>query len=328
MSARPAQGTVLVTGAAGFIGSHVCDRMLAEGYRVVGVDDLSSGRIANLAEARASGGEFTFHNLDILDEGLEAVFRKHRPELVMHLAAQPGVRPSLEDPRRDAEVNVLGTINVLEAASRSGARKVVFASSGGTIYGEPRRLPVKETAASGSRPRSPYGITKKVAGDYLRYYQQFRGLDYTELALANVYGPRQDPRGEAGVVAVFARAMLAGEPPTIYGDGNQTRDYVYVEDAVHAFALAADAASGKLVNIGTGLETSVNHLFRLLAEITGFRGEPQFGPLPPGELRRSCLDISLAESELGWKPWTQLEEGLRATVEALRGTGTTFAPGG
>ncbi len=316
---EPSKGTVLVTGAAGFIGSHVCDRMLAEGYRVVGVDDLSVGRIANLAEARSYGKEFTFYNLDVRADGIPAVFEKHRPEIVMHLGAQSGVRPSLEDPRHDADVNVLGTINLLEAAARTGARKVVFASSGGTIYGEPRRFPVKETAASGSHPESPYGITKKVADDYLRFYQRYRGLDYTSLALANVYGPRQDPHGEAGVIAIFARSMLDGEAPTIFGDGNQTRDYVYVDDAVHAFALAAERGSGRLINVGTGLETSVNHLYRLLAEITGFAAEPRFGPLPPGDLRRSCLDISLAERELGWKPWTVLAEGLGETVAFLKG---------
>lgn len=318
MSDAAARGLALVTGAAGFIGSHVCDRLLAEGHRVVAVDDLSTGRIANLAEARSYGKEFTFYNLDIRSEGLGAVFEKHRPELVMHLAAQAGVRPSFEEPRHDADVNVLGTINLLEAAARTGARKVVFASSGGTIYGEPRKLPVKETAASTSHPQSPYGVTKKVAGDYLRLYQRYRGLDHTELALANVYGPRQDPRGEAGVIAIFGRQMLAGETPTVNGDGNQTRDYVFIDDVANAFVVAADRGSGRLVNIGTGLETSVNHLFRMLADIIGFAGEPQYGPLPQGDLRRSSLDVSLAERELGWRPWTQLEDGLRQTVEWLK----------
>lgn len=317
MSDAAVRGSALVTGAAGFIGSHVCDRLLAEGHRVVAVDDLSRGRIANLAEARSYGKEFTFYNLDIRSDGMGAVFEKHRPEVVMHLAAQSGVRPSLEDPRHDADVNVLGTINVLEAAARAGSRRVVFASSGGTIYGEPRRLPVRESAVSTSHPQSPYGITKKVAGDYLRFYERFRRLDYAELALANVYGPRQDPHGEAGVIAIFGRRMLAGETPKINGDGNQTRDYVFIDDVANAFVLAAGRGGGRLLNVGTGLETSVNHLFRLLAEITGFAGEPEYGPLPAGDLRRSCLDVSLAQRELGWKPWTQLEEGLRQTVEWL-----------
>jgi len=311
-------GTVLVTGAAGFIGSHLCDRMLAQGYRVIGIDDLSVGRIANLAEARGYGKDFQFYNLDIRAEAIPAVFEKHRPEIVMHLAAQSGVRPSLEDPKHDAEINVLGTINLLEAAARTGTRKVVYAASGGTIYGEPRRLPAKETAASGSHPQSPYGISKRVVHDYLLYFQRYEGLDFSSLALANVYGPRQDPHGEAGVVSIFGRRMLAGERPQINGDGNQTRDYLYVEDVVDAFARATDAGSGRLINVGTGLETSVNHLFRLLAELTAYAGEPTYGPLPKGDLRRSALDPSVAERELGWKPWTQLEEGLRQTVEWLK----------
>ena len=311
-------GTVLVTGAAGFVGSHLSDRLLAQGYRVVGIDDLSIGRIANLAEARGYGKDFQFYNLDIRAEAIPAVFEKHQPEIVMHLAAQSGVRPSLEDPRRDAEINVLGTLNLLGAAARTGTRKVVYAASGGTVYGEPRRLPVKETALSGSHPQSPYGISKRVVHDYLLYFQRYEGVDFTSLALANVYGPRQDPHGEAGVVAIFGRLMLAGERPQINGDGNQTRDYVYVEDVVDAFARATDAGSGRLINVGTGLETSVNHLFRLLAELTGYAGEPAYGPLPKGDQRRSSLDPSLAERDLGWKPWTQLEEGLGQTVEWLR----------
>jgi UDP-glucose 4-epimerase len=316
---EPAEAPVLVTGAGGFIGSHLCDRLLAEGRRVVGVDDLSTGRIANLAEARSYGKQFSFYNVDIRAEGLGTIFERHRPDVVMHLAAQAGVRPSLEDPVKDANINVMGTLNLLECASAVGTRKLVFASSGGTIYGEPRRLPVREVALGGSHPQSPYGISKKVAEDYLRFYERYRGLDFTALALANVYGPRQDPFGEAGVIAIFAGKMLEGETPSIFGDGNQTRDYVFVDDAVHAFALAADRGSGRLINIGTGLETSVNGLYRMLGEITGFVSEPNYGPLPPGELRRISLDPTLAEQELGWKPWTHLEDGLRETVAFLKG---------
>jgi UDP-glucose 4-epimerase len=237
----------------------------------------------------------------------------------MHLAAQAGVRPSLDDPVKDAHINVMGTLNVLQCAAASGVRKVVFASSGGTIYGEPRRLPAREAAIGGSHPQSPYGITKKVGEDYLRFYERYRGLEFTALAMANVYGPRQDPYGEAGVIAIFAGKMLSGQTPTIYGDGNQTRDYVFVDDTVHAFALAMDRGSGRLINIGTGLETSVNGLYQMLGEIIGFAGEPEFGPLPPGELRRISLDPSVAEQELGWRPWTHLEDGLRETVAYLKG---------
>jgi UDP-glucose 4-epimerase len=311
--------TVLVTGAAGFIGSHLCDRLLAEGRRVVGLDDLSTGRIASLAEARSYGKEFTFDHLDVRSEALDTLFERHRPDVVMHLAAQSAVRASLENPSHDAEVNILGTLNILETAARAGTRKVVFAGSGGTLYGEPRRLPVKETAASSGRPLTPYGISKRVVEDYLRYYHRYRGLDFTILALGNVYGPRQDPKGEAGVVAIFAQKMLSGDTPTINGDGNQTRDYVFIDDTVDALARAMERGSGRLLNIGTGLETSVNGLFRMLAAITGFAGEPTYGALPPGEPRRIALDASLAESELGWHPWTHLEDGLGETVAFLKG---------
>ena len=311
--------TVLVTGGAGFIGSHLADRLLAEGHRVISVDDLSTGRIANLAEARGYGKEFTFFNMDVRAEGLLPLFERHRPEVIFHLAAQSGVRPSLGDPGRDASINIMGTINVLECATKVEARKVIYAASGGTLYGEPRRLPAKESSAQASHPMSPYGISKKVVLDYLGFYQRYRGLDYTACALGNVYGPRQDPHGEAGVIAIFAQRMLANEPVTIFGDGNQTRDYVFVDDVVHAFVQSMQRGSGKLVNIGTGLEASVNHVFRLLADITGYEQEPDHGPLPPGELRRIALDISSAPNAIAWKPWTHLEDGLAETVAFLKG---------
>jgi UDP-glucose 4-epimerase len=311
--------TVLVTGGAGFIGSHLADRLLAEQYRVISVDDLSTGRIANLSEARGYGKEFTFFNMDIRAEGILSLFERHRPEIVFHMAAQAGVRPSLEEPGHDASVNVMGLLNVLECSVRTGVRKVVYPASGGTIYGEPKRLPAKESSAQASHPLSPYGISKKVGVDYLGYYQRYRGLDFTALALGNVYGPRQDPHGEAGVVSIFTSKMLEGEAPSIFGDGNQTRDYLFIDDTVHAFVQAMTRGSGRLVNIGTGLETSVNHLFRMLADIVGFTGEPSYGPLPPGELRRIALDISTAPSAIGWKPWTHLEDGLKETVAYLKG---------
>jgi UDP-glucose 4-epimerase len=311
--------TALVTGGAGFIGSHLADRLLAEGHRVISVDDLSTGRIANLAEARGYGKEFTFFNMDIRADGLMPLFERHRPEVVFHLAAQSGVRPSLEDPAKDASINVMGALNVLECATKVGVRKVVYAASGGTLYGEPKRLPVKETAAQGSYPPSPYGISKKIVLDYLGFYHRYRGLDFTALALGNVYGPRQDPFGEAGVIAIFASKMIGGERPAIYGDGNQTRDYVFIDDVVHAFVQAMDRGSAKLVNIGTGLEASVNHLYKLLQGITGFDEDADHGPLPVGELRRIALDITRAASAIAWKPWTHLEDGLAETVAYIRG---------
>jgi UDP-glucose 4-epimerase len=309
--------TFLVTGGAGFIGSHLCDRLLAEGHRVVAVDDLSTGRIANLSEARGYGNEFTFFNMDVRADGLLSLFERHRPEVMMHVAAQAAVSTSVVDPVHDAAVNVMGLLNLMECCVKTGVRKVVYAASGGTLYGEPRKLPVKETAIG--RPVSPYGISKKVGIDYLAYYEREHGVAFTALALANVYGPRQNPDGEAGVVAIFASRMLVGQTPTIFGDGNQTRDYVFVDDVVHAFALAAGRGDGRLVNVGTGLETSVNGLSRMLAALSGFTGQPSQGPARPGDLRRSALDPSLAEEVLGWRPWTHLEDGLGETVAYLRG---------
>jgi len=257
--------------------------------------------------------------MDVRAGGLLSLFERHRPEIVFHLAAQAGVRPSLDDPVHDAGVNLMGTLNVLECAIKVEAHKVIYAASGGTIYGEPKRLPAKESTAQASYPLSPYGISKKAVLDYLGFYQRYRGLDFTACALANVYGPRQDPFGEAGVVAIFASSMLAGKVPTIYGDGNQTRDYVFIDDVVHAFVQAMERGSGKLVNIGTGLETSVNGLYGLLSQIIGFEEEAAYGPLPPGELRRIALDISVAAKALAWKPWTHLEDGLAETVAYLKG---------
>lgn len=311
--------TFLVTGGAGFIGSHLCDRLLAQGARVIAIDDLSTGRIANLAEARGYGAAFTFYNLGLASERLPALFDRHRPEVVMHLAAQSGVRPSLADPIGDAETNVLGTLALLEQCVRIGVGKVVYAASGGTLYGEVKRPPAPERLLAQSQPLSPYGISKKVVLDYLEYYERFRGLDWVGLALANVYGPRQDPAGEAGVVAIFASQLLAGAVPTIYGDGNQTRDYVFVADVVHAFALAAERGHGKVVNVGTGIETPLLALYRMLADLLGTAVEPARGPLPPGDLRRSALDPRLAAEVLAWRPWTHLEDGLAETVAFLKG---------
>jgi len=235
----------------------------------------------------------------------------------MHLAAQAAVSSSMQDPVRDAAINVMGLLNLMECCVKTGVRKVVYAASGGTLYGEARKLPVKETTSG--RPVSPYGISKKVGIDYLSFYERHHGIAFTALALANVYGPRQDPQGEAGVVAIFASTMLAGRAPTIHGDGNQTRDYVFVDDVVHALARSAEHGDGRLVNVGTGLETSVNGLYRILAEITRFTGEPAHGAARPGDLRRNVLDITIADEVLDWRPWTHLQDGLGETVAYLRG---------
>jgi len=309
--------SVLVTGSAGFIGSHLCDHLLAEGHRVIGVDNMATGRRHNLAAAEAQERAFTFVAMDIRDEALLELFERQRPDVVMHLAAQSGVRPSLEDPDHDASINISGSLNVLRCAAAAGARKVVYAASGGTLYGEPADLPVDESCANGSHPRSPYGISKKTVLEYLDLYSVQRSLDFTALALGNVYGPRQDPDGEAGVISIFASAMLAGREPIVFGDGEQTRDYVYVHDTVRAFVLAIERASGSLVNIGTGVETSVNQVREMLAGIIGISPGARSGPQPTGELRRIALDNTLARSTLGWRPTTGLDEGLRETVAYL-----------
>ena len=314
---------IMVTGAAGFIGSHLVDRLLAEGEDVVGVDDLSSGRLSNLAGARStSTGKFSFQRVDITSTALGDLIKRIKPELVFHLAAQVDVRKSVSDPIEDAMVNIVGTLNLLQSASGSGTRKVVFASSGGCIYGEPSesRLPVTEDQVflPESMPESPYGVSKKVVLDYLRYFRTVKELDYTALALANVYGPRQEPASQIGlegqVVAIFCRKMLGGRPCTIYGDGKQTRDFVYVDDVVSAFVAAAEKGSGELINIGSGTELSITDLHDRLAELTGARFGAAHAAARRGELHRIVVDPSKAAEMLGWRPTIELEEGLKQTV--------------
>jgi UDP-glucose 4-epimerase len=308
---------VLVTGGAGFIGAGLVERLLAEGEDVDVIDDLSTGSLANLGPARSmAGGQFKFHRLDVRHGGLADLLAQRKPEIVFHLAAQADVRVSVENPVLDADVNILGSLRLCQAALAAGTRKIVFAGSGGTLYGVPGSLPVGESHSR--RPVSPYGVAKKAVGDYLHYYREVQGLDYTILALANVYGPRQDPHGEAGVVAIFTGKLLAGETPTIFGDGNQTRDFVFVDDVVDAFARARSAGSGLLANIGTGTETTVNDLFATMARLTGFDEPPDHAPARPGELPRSALDPTLAGAELGWKPLHSLEDGLDRTLAWFR----------
>jgi UDP-glucose 4-epimerase len=310
----------LVTGGAGFIGSTLVDRLLAEGHSVDVVDNLSSGRLANLGEARADrSNDLKVHQVDIRDAEVVDLIARRQPEVVFHLAAQVDVRVSVADPALDAAINVVGSVNVLEGARRAGTRKIAFASSGGTIYGEPdpSQLPVRESHPQ--QPLSPYGVAKRVVTDYLHAYRELYAIEYTSLALANVYGPRQDPHGEAGVVAIFAGRLLAGEPCTIYGDGTQTRDFVYVDDVVDAFVRAADRGSGLLCNIGTGVETSVNELYATMAEAAGVTAEPVQGPARAGELARSALDPGRAKIHLGWEPWTDLPTGTAEVLRYFRG---------
>lgn len=310
----------LVTGGAGFIGSTLVDRLLAEGHSVDVVDDLSTGKLANLSDARSDPArDFTFHECDIRSPEVVELIQRREPEVVFHLAAQMDVRVSVARPTYDAEINIIGALNVLEGARLAKAGKVVFASSGGTIYGEvdDEALPVDESHPQ--RPLSPYGISKKVFGDYLAAYRELHGLDYTALALANVYGPRQDPHGEAGVVAIFAGRLLAGERCKVFGDGSQTRDYVFVDDVVDAFVRAAQQGSGLLINVGTGVETSVLELYRTMAEGAGVADEPEFAPARAGELARSALAVKRAETELGWAPKVELPEGTAAVLDWFRG---------
>jgi UDP-glucose 4-epimerase len=308
---------VLVTGGAGFIGAGLVERLLAEGEEVDVIDDLSTGSLANLGPARArADGRLSFHRLDIRHPGLADLVGQRRPEMIFHLAAQADVRVSVENPALDAEINVLGSLHVCQAALDAGTRKVVFAGSGGTLYGVPEALPVAETHSR--RPVSPYGVAKKAVGDYLHYYREIRGLDSTILALANVYGPRQDPHGEAGVVAIFAGKLLAEEAPIIFGDGTQTRDFVFVDDVVDAFARARYGGSGLLANVGTGTETSVNELFAVMARLTGFDEPATYAPARTGELARSALDPTLLGEQLGWKPAHTLEDGLDRTLAWFR----------
>jgi UDP-glucose 4-epimerase len=317
----------LVTGAAGFIGSHLVDRLLAEGEEVLAIDNLSSGSLANLADARRTPmGKLTFQRVDVTSTALSDIIKRNKPDVIFHLAAQVDVRKSVADPLHDAMVNVIGTLNILQAADSAGVGKVVFTSSGGCIYGEPdeSRLPVSEDQIfmAEAQPESPYGVSKKVVLDYLRYFNTVKGLDYTALALANVYGPRQEPASEVGlegqVVAIFSRKMLAGRPCTIYGDGTQTRDFVYVDDVVSAFLASRDRGSAELINVGSGVELSVNELYANLAELTGSRFEAVYGAARPGELNRIVVDNSKAAEVLGWSPTTPLDDGLKQTVAYFR----------
>ncbi|HPX36976.1 MAG TPA: GDP-mannose 4,6-dehydratase [Mycobacterium sp.] len=306
----------LVTGGAGFIGSTLVDRLLADGHSVVAVDDLSTGRSANLEPARTAAA-FDFVHADIAHADLISLLADTRPEVVFHLAAQIDVRRSVADPEFDATVNVVGTVRLAEAARRAGVRKVVHTSSGGSIYGVPDDYPIAEDTAPD--PASPYAAGKLAGEVYLNTFRHLYGMDCSHIAPANVYGPRQDPHGEAGVVAIFTKALLAGEPTRVYGDGSNTRDYVFVGDVVDAFVRASgEAGGGQRFNIGTGVETSDRQLHSVVAAAVGAPDAPQFEPARLGDLARSCLDPRKAETVLGWRPRVGLDEGVARTVEYFR----------
>ena len=302
---------ILVTGGAGFIGSHVTDRFVALGHEVGVLDNLSSG-FREFVHPRAR-----LFEIDLTDAAaVERCFTEFAPEIVDHHAAQIDVRRSVDDPLLDARVNVLGGLTLLQACTRHRVRKFVYASTGGALYGEGRMLPATEDHPV--NPESPYGVSKHTLEHYLYLWKLLRGLDYTVLRYPNVYGPRQNPHGEAGVNAIFIGLMLQGKSPRIFGSGEQVRDYLYVDDVVTANELALARGSGAMVNLGTSVGTSVNEIFRVLKDILGFAGEPIREPARPGEVQRIYLDASRAAQELGWRPQVRFEDGLRRTVEWSR----------
>ncbi len=311
---------VLITGGAGFIGSHLVDRYIKEGWDVTVIDDLSTGKKENL------NPQANFYQISIVDDKLIQVFKKDKFDLINHHAAQINVRLSTEKPEVDAKINILGTLNLLDKCIKARVKNFIFASSGGAIYGEAQSPPVDECYPK--NPLSPYGIAKQTVELYLYFYKKVFGLNYISLRYANVYGPRQDPLGEAGVVAIFSNKMLEKNVPTIFGDGEQTRDYVFVDDVVEANILATcnmERLNCKDVlfsdelayNIGTGREESVNALYQKLVSITKFQKHPRYDNPRKGEVRRICLDPAKAEKELGWESKVSFEEGLKIGVKSL-----------
>lgn len=321
MTDQLARRTVVVTGAAGFIGSRLVMRLLDENCRVIAVDNLASGTLGNLAEARQLyPKECMFHRLDIRRGGLTDLVETHQPEAIFHLAAHIDVRRSLREPLLDADINILGTIAVLEAARAANVRKVVYASSIGS-YGHPVDPNQRVDESCIDPALSPYGVSKRAAMAYLHSYAALYGLAWTALTLANVYGPGQTTSGEGGVIATFLGAMLRGEPCTIFGDGEQTRDFVYVDDVVDAFYRALDHGDNDRFIIGTGTPSTINAVFRDLAVLTDYRYGPVYEAANPGEIRHSTVNPARAQQYLNWQPWTSREAGLAATVTWARSIG-------
>jgi UDP-glucose 4-epimerase len=300
---------VLVTGGAGFIGSHIVDALVGEGHGVWILDDLSTGKEENLND------KATFVRMDIADEALEEALFSAKPEVVFHCAAQIDVRKSISDPKFDARTNIIGTINLLESCRAWGTRKVVFSSSGGTIYGNVEKPATEDFPV---HPLSPYAISKLSCEYYIKCYSEWYSLKHTILRYANVFGPRQDPLGEAGVVAIFANIMLKGQTPILYGHGKMVRDYVYVTDAVRANLSAVEGGTGETLNVGTARPTRVKELFDTMASILSFDGKPEMQPARKGELASNFLSYARTRRVLGWEPEVSLEEGLERTIEWFR----------
>jgi len=304
---------VLVTGGAGFIGSHLVDRLVQEGNEVVVIDNLSTGKRKQVNK------KAQFYKMDIRSKRIERVFRKERPLIVVHLAAQMNVRLSTEDPVFDAEVNILGTINLLEHAVKNGVRKVSFASSGGAVYGEQEVFPAAESHRTD--PLSPYGISKLAGEKYLAYYTNTMGLRHAIMRFGNVYGPRQEPEGEAGVIAIFSKLMLDGGQPIINGTGKQTRDFVYVDDVVESLMVTMDEDIQGIFNVGTGQEATVNECYGIIKELTNSSCKDLYGAAKKGEQFRSVLDVRKLREGFDWEPQVSLAEGLKMTVEFFKAQG-------
>lgn len=305
----------VVTGGAGFIGSHLVDELLRAGFKVTALDNLSTGSVANLSNAFSFGEAFSLVECDIANSEIEEILKDLSPEVLFHLAAQADVRQSLLDPIGDATVNILGTLNVAESARNVGVGKIVYAASGGTLYGEPNvdLLPINEDVAH--TPLSFYGVSKKAAIDYLKAQSALYGMNYVALALANVYGPRQDPHGESGVVSIFIGNIAAGKQCVIYGDGQQTRDFVYVGDVVKAFLRASNCQDNGIFNIGSSKETSVIELYDVISALMGDGDRPKFLSVRNGEIMRSSLSNEKAKEILGWRPETDLRSGLSSVID-------------
>jgi len=306
---------ILVTGGAGFIGSNIVDKYIEKGYEVDIIDNLSTGSMNNVNK------KARFFKIDINDKKLEEIFNERRYDVVSHHAAQMNIRVSVEEPVFDVQINIIGTINILNCCVKNGVKYFIFASSGGAIYGEQEYYPADETHLT--NPDSPYGISKLACEKFLHYFNKSFGLEYIALRYANVYGPRQNPYGEAGVVAIFADKMIKGERAVIFGDGKQTRDFVFVEDVVRANIIALERRIVGCYNISTGIETDINKIYKEISNLTGCKYQPQYDSPKKGELRRSVLSYTKAERELGWKPEINLISGLEKTVEYFKKLDTT-----